>query len=94
MDLELPYRQVSTPQEAFEKVKANITPKTMEKFQVKADFSYEEDKKIIHADGKGFHLVAECLEGHVSIHLKLSLILKPLKKKVLEIIEKEFSKVV
>ena len=51
MDLKVDYQNSKDKKEAYQKVKAAITPEVIGKFNVKADFDYKENEKI-SASGK------------------------------------------
>jgi hypothetical protein len=92
MGVKIDYQKVTNKNEAFSKVKSLITPEYIEKFQVKADVSYDENKKIVKATGTGFTLTLSFLETHCDVDLELSLILRALKSKILSKIEAQISK--
>ena len=94
MDLSIAYNKTQTREEAYEAVKAAITPETIEKFKVKADIIYKDDAHQILATGKGFDLKIDFLDDKASVLLKLSLILRPLKNTVLAGIEKQITRIV
>lgn len=94
MSLKVNYNKVSTKEEAYAAVKGHITPELMEKFKVKAKVDYNEFAHKIVANGKGFELNIELLDDHVTATIKLSLVLRPLKGKVLDGIEKQLKHVV
>jgi len=93
MDLELKYKKAKNKSEAFQIVKANVTPKTLESFKVKADISYYEESDQIVADGKGFTLRTNFYDDRAEADLELSFLLKPAKGKILAQIEKMFSRI-
>jgi len=92
MDAKIGYKKVKSSQEAFASVKAAITPEYIEKFKVKAKINYDEKKKLITASGMGFNLDINFSDKEVALNLKLSLILRPIKGKVLETLEREIKK--
>ncbi len=94
MSIEVKYDKCSNAQEAWTAVKGHITPELIEKFKVKAQIDYVEAKKQINAKGKGFELNIDLLDDRAKAEIKLSLLLKPLKGKVLEGIEKQLKRVV
>jgi hypothetical protein len=93
MDLKVPYLNVTKKEEAFTKAKAFI-PEVLEKFKLKADVSFDEAKNIMSAKGSGFDFKIEFQEKEAVVDLNLGFLLKPLKGKVLESIEKQIKKVV
>lgn len=94
MGVEVEYTKVSNSDEAWEAVKGAITPQMMERFKVKAKIDYKEADKSIKAKGKGFELNIDLLDDKATAGLTLSLLLKPLKGKILEGIEKQLKRVV
>lgn len=92
MGIKIDYLNMKDSSEAYQKVKTLITPEYIEKFQVKADINYDDDKKIVKAKGAGFTLVLCFLDQHCDVDLDLSFLLKPLKSKILEKIERQIKK--
>lgn len=92
MDIRINYDKLSKKDEAYEAVKQAITPELLSKFQVKAEITHNVD--LIKAKGKGFDLDLIFAEDHCGVNLKLSFLLKPLKGKVLEGIEKQIKRIV
>ena len=90
----LDYSKCTNGEEAYEKVKENITEDVIGKFKVKADISYVDADKIFEAKGKGFKLKACFHDRTVDVDLDLSLLLKPVGKKVKEILDKEMKRVI
>jgi len=91
---EVKYEKCANADEAWIAVKSHITPELIEKFKVKADVDYMEAQKKIKAKGKGFELNIDLLDDRARAEIKLSLLLKPLKGKILEGIEKQLKRVV
>jgi hypothetical protein len=94
MSLKIDYVKMSNKDEAYTKVKEFITPDLIAKFNVKAEFDYNEADKKIKAKGKGFDFALDFQEDHVNLDLKLSLLLKPLKGKVLDALERQVNKII
>ncbi len=92
MDISYSYKKVGSKDEAYEKVKSEITPEYVEKFKVKADIDYNDSDKTIKAKGKGFGLDIIFKEDKVELGLDLSFLLKPLKSKILESFERKIEK--
>lgn len=92
MDIVVDYNKVSNKDEAYNAVKEAVTPELLAKFQVKADINYHNDK--ISAKGKGFKLDIFFNEETCSAKIDLSFLLKPLKGKVLEGIEKQLNRII
>lgn len=92
MGLKIPYTQVTSSSEAYNKARQVITPEYIEKFQVKTDLNYDEVAKKVIAKGSGFTLILSFLEDHCDLDLDLSFLLKPLKGKIMEKIEWQIKK--
>ena len=92
MDLSVNYNKATSKAEAYELAKAQITPEYVAKFNVKADIAYNEAGHSMTATGKGFTLELQFKEDRCEVSIKLSLLLKALKKKVLGTIEKKLEK--
>lgn len=92
--MKIDYKKVSNADEAFAIVKENITPETIEKYKVKADVNYDESAKKIIAKGKGFELVMGFSDTNMNVDLDLSFLLKPLRSKILESLEKQLTRLV
>lgn len=92
MGIKVNYNNVTTPDEAFSKIKSHITPEYIKKFQVKADVTYDEAKKIVKATGSGFTLTLSFFDTYCDVDLELSLLLRALKSKILAKIQDQISK--
>jgi hypothetical protein len=92
MDLSVTYKVATNQEEAFGLAKAQITPEYVEKFNVKTDISYDEGAGNMVATGKGFTLTLSFDDNKCDVTLKLSMLLRPLKKKILETIERKLNK--
>lgn len=88
------YEQVVNQEDAYNAAKKAITPELIDRFKVKADISYDDTNKIVKAKGKGFDLNIQFNQSDCDINLDLSFLLKPLKSKVLETIEKQVKRIV
>lgn len=91
MDINVNYNNVMTKDNAYKVVENYITPENLKKFQVDAEFDYSPTDKII-ASGTGFTLTINFFEDRVEGKLDLAFILKPLRKKIVSVIEKEMIK--
>ena len=94
MDLRIPYGKVTNKEEAYSVVKKNITPQTMERFKVKAELDYNDQARCIMAKGPGFTMNLTFEDSQACIKLDLSLLLRPLKNKVLQTLEKQLKSVI
>ena len=92
MGLKIDYKNVTNADDAYKKVKELITPEYIQKFQVKADITYDDAKKTVSAKGSGFKLDLCFEEKHCDLDLDLSFLLKPLKGTILEKIEGQIKK--
>ena len=92
MGLKINYKEVTSPDEAYAKVKAHITPEYIQKFQVKADVVCDDAKKCVKATGSGFTLTLNFYETYCDVDLELSIILRALKSKILAKIEDQVRK--
>lgn len=92
MGMKINYHHVTNADEAYAKARALITPEYIEKFQVKADLSYDDAKKKVTAKGSGFTLELCFYQDHCDLDLDLSFLLKPLKGKILEKLEAQIKK--
>ena len=94
MSLKLDYSQSRNAEEAYQRVKSNITPETIARYQVSADLQYIDEQKRILADGSGFNLSMEFFETYAEVRLDLSFLLKPLKGKILSGLERQLTRLV
>ena len=92
MNVKIPYKNVSNKEEAFSAVKGAVTPELLAKWQVKADVTYGD--YTVNAKGKGFELRVDFHEDHCEVAVDLAFLLKPLKGKILEGVQKQFNRVI
>lgn len=92
MATRIDYKQAKSSDEAFQRVKAFITPEYLEKFQVKVDLAFDEVKKITTVTGQGFTLTMKLYDTYCDVDLDLSFLLRPLKSKILGKIEHQIAK--
>ena len=92
MDLKIPYGSSSKAQ-AFEAAKKMI-PEALAKFGVKADVKIDESAHSLTAKGSGFEANIVFTDADAQVKVDLGFLLKPLKGKVLEALEKQIKKVV
>jgi hypothetical protein len=86
------YQKVSTKEQAYEVIKTNITAETIAKYKVKAELEYKPDQYKIFASGKGFNLTMSFNDTNAEIELNLSLLLKPLKGKIMDSLVRNFER--
>jgi hypothetical protein len=87
------YQKAKTKQEAYDLVKARITPEYIQKWKVTAELVYEAPNKII-AKGKGFTLNMSFSDSACTLDVELGLLLKPLKGMISDEIKKQIEKTV
>ncbi len=92
MDFKVNYNKATNANEAFEIVKAYITPEFLDKFSVKVTVSYDEAKKCVKAAGSGFTLDLLFKEAHCEANLDLSFLLRPLKSSILEKVQDKLNR--
>lgn len=94
MDLTVAYKKTKSKDEAYKKVKSNIGPKLLDRFNIEADINYNDKTKEMEAEGTGFTMKFVFKKEEVQVFLKLSFLLRAIKGKVLSIVEKELKVVV
>ncbi|MCB9093912.1 MAG: polyhydroxyalkanoic acid system family protein [Halobacteriovoraceae bacterium] len=92
MDFCISYHNCTTKDEAYESIKTHITPEVLEKYKVSPSFEYDETNKVISAKGSGFSFSIQFQENEAHGTLELSFLLKPLKGKVMESLERQLRK--
>ncbi len=92
MDLSVSYNAASNSGEAFDLAKVQITPEYVAKFKVHPEIVYDKDALEMVATGKGFTLKLIFTDSECQVHLKLSLILRALKGKILDGIERKLER--
>lgn len=92
MGQKINYKTVNSSEAAYLKVKGVITPEYTQKFQVKADLTYDDAKKIIKSTGTGFTLTLCFYDTYCDVDLDLSIILRALRPKILAKIEAQIEK--
>lgn len=93
MDLKVPYTNITDKKQGFDAAK-KVIPEVISKFGVKADTKIDDATNTINAKGSGFSANITFTENEAQVHLDLNFLLKPLKGKILETIEKQLKKVV
>jgi hypothetical protein len=94
MDLKVNYNSAKDKNEAYEMVEKAVTPEYIAKWKIKAQLTYEPDKQIISAKGKGFKLTLDFKDSYLEVNLDVSFLLRPLGKRFLKSINEELEKVV
>jgi hypothetical protein len=93
MDLKVPYAQITDKKQGYEQAK-KVIPEVISKFGVKADVKTDDSTTTLSAKGTGFEAKIEFKETEAIVKVDLGFLLKPLKGKILETIEKQIKKVV
>jgi hypothetical protein len=93
MDLKVPYSRITDKKQGFDAAK-RLIPEVIQKFGVKADTSIDEASCTIDAKGSGFSAMIQFTDHEALVRVDLAFLLKPLKGKILETIEKQIKKVV
>lgn len=93
MDLKVPYSSITDKKQGFESAK-KLIPDVIAKFGVKADTTFDEATNTIAAKGMGFNANIHFTETEAVVKVDLNFLLKPLKAKILETIERQLKKVV
>lgn len=92
MDFKVNYNKATSATDAFNIVKAYITPEFLDKFSVKVSVNYDEAKKCVKATGSGFTLDLNFKDTHCEAKLDLSFLLKPLKGSISEKIQDKLNR--
>jgi hypothetical protein len=93
MDLKVPYSNITDKKQGFDAAK-KLIPEVIAKFGVKADTKIDDVTNTIDAKGTGFSAMIQFTDKEAVVKVDLSFLLKPLKGKILETIEKQIKKVV
>jgi hypothetical protein len=93
MDLKVPYGSEANKTKAYEGAK-KLIPEALAKFGVKADVNCKDPTCSINAKGTGFEAKIHFHDQYAEVSLDLNFLLKPLKNKILEVLEKQIKKVV
>ncbi len=89
MSVVVNYSKATTAEEAFDIASKGITAEYIAKYQVQAELEYLKDQRQIRATGKGFTLTLSFKESEALLDVDLAFLLKPLKKKITESVEKK-----
>ncbi len=93
MDLKVPYVSVQKKEDAYNAAK-KLVPEALAKFGVKADVKQDDGACKLVAKGSGFEAQIQFVDGEAHVKVDLGLLLRPLKGKVLEALERQIKKVV
>lgn len=93
MELKIPYTQITDRKKGYDQAK-KLIPEVISKFGVKADVVNDDPNTSLSAKGSGFEAKIQFLETEAVVSLDLGFLLKPLKGKIMETIEKQIKKVV
>ncbi len=94
MSLKLDYKKAKSKEEAYKKIKKEITPKLLAKYNVDADIIYDDENCSIRAKGDSFSFDLDCYDDGIRGDLSLGFLLRPFKGKVLESLEKKLKRIV
>ncbi len=87
MSVRIPYTQATSKDEAFNKIKGQVTAEYLAQFKISAEVKYDDLKKCIKAKGQGFELEMQFDDSACCFDLNLSFLLRPFKNKILDKIE-------
>ncbi len=93
MDLRVPYSQITDKKQGFDAAK-KLIPEVIAKFGVKADTKIDDVTNTIDAKGTGFSANIQFTDTEALVKVDLNFLLKPLRGKILETIERQLKKVV
>ena len=93
MDIKIPYASITDKKKGYEAAK-KLIPEVISKFGVNADVQNDDANSTLNAKGTGFSAKIEFAETEALVKVDLSFLLKPLKGKILETIEKQIKKIV
>lgn len=93
MELKIPYTQITDKKSGYEQAK-KLIPEVISKFGVSADVKNDDSNTSLTAKGSGFEAKIQFLDTEAVVSLDLGFLLKPLKGKIMETIEKQIKKVV
>jgi hypothetical protein len=91
--LKISYQNVTDKAQAYELAKTQV-PQALAKFGVSADVQHRDQDFSLTAKGKGFDVSLKFLETEALLELELGFLLKPLRGKILEVLERQIKKVV
>ncbi len=87
------YNLNNTSEEAYISVLDVLTPEYISKYNIKSTMEYDNNSRIA-ATGKGFTLEILFLNNSIEVHLNLSFIFMPLKRRILTEVKSELEKVI
>jgi hypothetical protein len=93
MELKVPYTNLTDKKSGYEQAK-KLIPDVITKFGVKADLKNDDTNNSLTAKGPGFEAKIEFRDTEAVVNLDLGFLLRPLKGKIMETIEKQIKKVV
>lgn len=92
MDLKVPYVG-NDKTKAYEAAK-QLVPQALAKFGVKANVANDDARHTLSAKGSGFETTIVFTDTEAQVKVDLGFLLKPLKGKILEALERQIKKVV
>lgn len=93
-NLTIDYKKTSSSDSAYEAVKKHLMENGLGGFEDNVNLEYNDKKKLIHAEGKGFELNAVFAETCLEIDLDLAFLLRPFQGKILQGLGDELKKVI
>ena len=93
MELKIPYANITDKKAGYDEAKKRI-PEVIAKFGVKADVKTDDANHTFSAKGMGFEAKIQFTDTEAVVNVDLGFLLKPLKGKIMEVIEKQIKKVV
>lgn len=92
MSFLVPYKNLKSKEEAYEKAKELIDESYLKKFGVSGKINFFDEEFKIIAEGSGFKIKFNFLESGCEGSLELSFMLNIFKEKILESIKSELEK--
>jgi len=93
MDLKVPYANITDKKQGFAAAQ-KLIPDVIAKFGISAETKVDDVSNTISAKGTGFNASIQFNDTEAVVTMDLNFLLKPLKGKILETIEKQLKKVV
>ncbi len=93
MDLKVPYANITDKKIGFDAAK-KLIPDVIAKLGVKTETKINESTNTIDAKGTGFSAMIQFTDTEALVKVDLNFLLKPLKGKILDTIERQLKKVV
>ena len=88
MSFRVPYKSVGNDKEAFLLLKEKLDPEFLSQFKLKIEVELDEESLLIKGKAKGFDVSFKFCERDCLVDLSLSLLLRPLKTKIVKGLQK------